>query len=360
MISARIPANESQRLEALAQYHILDTLDEQAYDDITFLASQICGVPIALVSLIDKDRQWFKSKIGIDVTETSRDIAFCAHAILEPETLMMVPDTAQDFRFADNPFVTSEPHIRFYAGAPLVTPGGDALGTLCVIDKKPRDLTELQRRALSALSRQIVAQLELRKALDHLAIRVQESIEYEEKLESYQRKLELINASLEVDSQTDKLTGLSNRRHFDEILLEEFDRAARRERPLSIMLIDVDNFKSFNDTFGHSAGDETLRRVARLLTDNKRLQDFVARYGGEEFVVLLPNTLEEGAMILAERIRKGVQNYKWDLRPITISVGVCTFTGTEHTVAQYIEVADGALYLSKANGRNRATRGILP
>jgi len=359
MTAAQIPANEVQRLDALAQYRILDTISEQAYDDITFLASQICGVPIALMSLIDKDRQWFKSKFGLDATETSRDVSMCAHAILEPGEMFQVRDASKDERFADNPFVTGGPQVRFYAGAPLVTPMGAAIGTLCVIDSKPRELTEAQHSALLALSRQIVAQLELRKAIDNLAEHVRDRASYEERLEAYQLKLEEINASLSADSQTDKLTGLSNRRHFDEILSEEHDRASRRERPLSVIIVDVDHFKSFNDTFGHTAGDETLRRVAKLLNDGRRTHDFVARYGGEEFVVLLPNTTADGAGILAERIRKAVQNFAWDLRPITISLGVCTFSGTDHTTTAFIEAADAALYTSKANGRNRVTLGTL-
>ena len=354
---APLPPNESQRLQELAQYHILDTLEEQAYDDITFLASQICGVPIATVTFIDEDRQWFKSKIGIASTETPRDMAFCAHAILDPEHLMLVSDASEDARFAKNPLVTSDPNIRFYAGAPLVTPSGAALGTLCVIDQKPRELTEGQLKALSALSRQVVSQLELRKTLDELEKHMRERASYEERLEAYQLRLEGINASLAQDSQTDKLTGISNRRHFDEILAEEHERAQRRERPLSAMLIDVDKFKSFNDTYGHPAGDETLRRVAKLIHDNKRPADYVARYGGEEFVVLLPNTTEEGAVILAERIRKSIQNFAWDIRAITISIGVSTYHGDDKTAEQLLSAADAALYKSKESGRNRVTLG---
>ena len=352
---APLPTNETQRLQELAQYHILDTLEEQAYDDITFLASQICGVPIATVTFIDKDRQWFKSKLGITNSETPRDMAFCAHAILDPDHMMLVKDATEDSRFAKNPLVTAEPNIRFYAGAPLVTPSGAAVGTLCVIDKKPRELNEGQLKALSALSRQVVSQLELRKALDELEKHIRERASYEERLEAYQLRLEGINASLAQDSQTDKLTGISNRRHFDEILAEEHERAQRRERPLSALLIDVDKFKSFNDTYGHAAGDETLKRVAKLVYDNKRPSDFVARYGGEEFVVLLPNTTEEGAVILAERIRKAVQNFVWDVRAVTISIGVSTFQGTDETAEKLLKAADAALYESKEGGRNRVT-----
>jgi diguanylate cyclase (GGDEF)-like protein len=359
MPAAQLPANEAQRLDVLSQYRILDTLAEQAYDDITLLASHICEVPIALVSFVDKDRQFLKSKVGLDVSETSREVAFCAHAILSPGEVLEVRDATKDARFADNPFVMSEPRIRFYAGAPLVSPSGAALGTVCVIDKKPRELTQPQSVALQALSRQVVSQLELRKALEDLGKHMQERASYEQRLEAYQLRLEEINASLSIDSQTDKLTGLSNRRYFDEILAEEHDRACRRGKPLSLLMLDVDHFKSFNDTFGHSAGDQTLRVVAKILADSKRTNDHVARYGGEEFVALLPDTTEEGAVILAERIRKGIQNYNWQVRPVTVSVGVCTFPGGDSSPSQLIEGADAALYVSKEAGRNRVTLGSL-
>ena len=162
------PTNEAERLAALKEYHILDTGTEQSYDDITTLAAHICEVPVAMISLVDEDRQWFKSKVGLEQQQTSRDVAFCAHAILQNEPFV-VRDATKDRRFADNALVTGEPHVRFYAGIPLINPEGLALGTLCVVDHQPRRLSAKQQEALQALSRQVMALLELRRVSAHLA-----------------------------------------------------------------------------------------------------------------------------------------------------------------------------------------------
>lgn len=161
-------AQEATRLEALRQYQILDTPSEQTYDDFVLLASFICEVPIALISLVDAERQWFKSKVGLEANETARNISFCSHTILSHETLV-VNDALNDERFADNPLVIADPRIRFYAGAPLLTPEGQAIGSLCVIDRRPRQLSALQKTALEALARQVVSQLELRRVSARLA-----------------------------------------------------------------------------------------------------------------------------------------------------------------------------------------------
>jgi GAF domain-containing protein len=157
------PANENARLAALRSFHILDTPAEKTFDDLVRLASYICQTPVAMVSFVDRDRQWFKAKVGVEAQETARDLAFCAHAILTPEDLLIVPDATLDERFADNPLVTDAPRIRFYAGAPLVTEGGFALGTLCVVDHSPKELSPEQIKALTVLRNLVIRELELHK-----------------------------------------------------------------------------------------------------------------------------------------------------------------------------------------------------
>lgn len=187
-MSAPIPPNEAKRLKVLWQYQVLDTVPEEVFDDLTELAAQICEAPIALISLVDEKRQWFKSRIGTTVNETSRDISFCAHAITQND-LFIVPDALRDARFARSPLVTSDPKIRFYAGAPLITPDGHALGTLCVIDKVPRELRLEQKQALRILARHVVSQLELRRRSRELWAARQEGAAHKAELEELRAEL---------------------------------------------------------------------------------------------------------------------------------------------------------------------------
>ena len=192
---APIPKNERQRIEVLWQYDVLDTVPEEVFDDLTELAARICEAPIALISLVDENRQWFKSKRGITLSETARDFSFCGHAILQRE-LFIVPDASKDARFARNPLVVGEPKIRFYAGAPLITPDGHALGTLCVIDQVPHKLRPDQKRALEILSRHVMTQLELRRHARELAAIREERDNVRQDLDRVREELDQARRSL--------------------------------------------------------------------------------------------------------------------------------------------------------------------
>jgi len=324
---APLAVNEEDRLQALEAYQILDTEDEQPYDDLVHLAATLCGAPIAMVTFIDRYRQWFKSKLGVDNREDPRYLSFCAHAILRPGELMMVPNALEDPRFADSPLVTGGTAIRFYAGVPLVTREGAAIGTICVIDRKPSTLTAAQERALHGLARQVVAQLELRQTV----------------------------AELETQSMTDALTGVWNRRAFQLRLREEWARHTRSGEELGLLMIDIDFFKSINDTFGHPEGDLVLQRVAQLLGQNLRMNDHLARYGGEEFSLLLSGRDLQEALIAAERARLAVSSAEWPNMPVTVSIGVSTaIPASGEDPNLLIARADHALYQAKRRGRNRA------
>jgi GAF domain-containing protein len=188
LMSAPILPTEAKRLKVLWQYDVLDTVPEEVFDDLTELAARICEAPIALISLVDEKRQWFKSRVGITVSETTRDVSFCTYAITQND-LFIVPDATLDQRFAKNPLVTSDPKIRFYAGAPLITPDGHALGTLCVIDKVPRQLRLEQKQALRILARHVVSQLELRRRSRELAEARRQGKQFKTELESARAEL---------------------------------------------------------------------------------------------------------------------------------------------------------------------------
>jgi len=616
-------AVETRRLARLRDMEILDSLPEEAYEDIALLASHICRTPIALVSLLDEKRQWFKAKVGMEASETPRSWSFCEHAIQKPGELMVVSDARNDSRFADNPLVNAAPHIRFYAGAPLVTEDGTALGTLCVIDVLPRELDPDQQAALRALARQVMARMELRQtlrenkqyfdsflrplistgaegstpfaaaesanreairqagewqqaildsanltiistdtqgviqtcnagALRNLGYEAAEIIgktpdifhipaeieqrtrelskelkrplepgldtftakartgvpdendwtyvrkdgtsflvrltvtplrdkdgqingflgvgkditqqkiaevalkESEARFQAFMdngpavtfikdeagfyiyvnklflshfnfRREEIIGHSdeelwpeeihrmlrqhdlevlagdelvsleentpakdggttfwlsfkfplqnrdgrkllagiaiditerkeyerrLEELAVTDSLTGLKNHGAFAQRLAEEFERASRYHLDLSLIMLDVDYFKTYNDSFGHLEGDEVLRRMGKLLREHARPGDFPSRYGGEEFAVILTNTCAEGALAVASRIREDVESQNLEKGRVTVSLGVATMKHETPDINALIKAADAALYEAKAAGRN--------
>jgi diguanylate cyclase (GGDEF)-like protein len=332
MPAAPLPPTEAERLQALRSYDILDTACETAFDDLASLAASLTGSPIALVSLVDENRQWFKARHGIDATETHRDLAFCAHAILDPDRPLVVPDATRDARFADNALVTSEPNIRFYAGAPLVNPEGHALGTLCVIDREPREMTEAQQRILMSLGRAVTTTMELRRT----ALRVREM------------------------ALTDALTGIANRPAFLDALARAVARQRRAGTPFGLAYVDLDGFKRVNDLHGHAAGDEVLREVSAAIQGCVRGGDTAARIGGDEFGVVLGSGDAREVASVAERVRQTVAARMSELgRGVTASVGAVTFLSPPADEAEAISAADGLMYAAKAGGKDRVMHRML-
>ncbi|MFO7649665.1 diguanylate cyclase [Halomonas campaniensis] len=332
---------EHQRLQALADYRILDTPEEPVFDDIVELASLICEAPIAVINFIDCHRQWFKSEKGLGVRETPLDISICAHAILQPG-LFIVPDTTQDPRFANNPLVTGEPYLRFYAGALLESRDGYPLGTLCVLDYQPRDLTQRQCFALQTLANQVMAHLELMQAHRQQAELI--------------RELEATRDELARHASTDPLTGLLNRRAFEQRLQQEVALMQRGASSSSLMLIDLDHFKTVNDTLGHKAGDEVIVRFAYMCREVFRQADVIGRWGGEEFVVMLPRASVMEAERAAERLRQTLESTPMvdTATPplyVTASIGVCSLNGAS-SMDECLHRTDELLYQAKENGRN--------
>ena len=469
--------DEARRLHVLRSIGILDTPPERDLDEIVELAASICEVPISFVSFVDADRQWLKAKTGLDLTESSRESSFCSHAIRSND-MMIVRDTTMDERFATNPLVVGKPGVRFYAGMPLSTEDGSRLGTLCVIDVVPRELTATQQNTLRVLAKQVMLLIRLRmkvmsldatilennrvsadlrrsdsrlrafmealpaaafikdeagrmmfcntamtnrfealpeqwigkkdaeiwpperaekiRARDLELLRTGQPIRFdselagpnqqdsrwdislfpfsdvdgqrfiaafgvdvtkerqaEQALQRSQQQLRDVNLKLHKLSFTDGLTRIRNRRGLEDSLQREFDRARRTESPLSLLMLDVDHFKEFNDAYGHIAGDQVLQRIAVLMKQNTRKYDLVARYGGEEFVALLPDTLEQEAQAIATRLCLSVSADNWKHRCITVSVGVGSLQPHIVTPAAFIDSVDHALYEAKHQGRNQ-------
>jgi len=338
---AELPANETQRLAALAAYDVLDSLPEAAYDDITHLASEICEAPIAAVSLIDEGRQWFKSEIGLGVDETPRDQAFCAHAILGTE-LMVVPDARGDARFVDNPLVIGDPKIRFYAGAPLTAPGGEVLGTLCVIDHVERKLTAAQERSLVALASQVMAQLELRRLIAEQR--------------QNRRRLQKANDRLQEASVTDDVSGFHNTRFLHQYLDQHLDASEQ----LSLAFFDMDGFKGVVDTHGHLLGARMLREVAETVARCLGVDDRLVRYGGDEYVVILPGQGSTAALEKAERMKAAIGSELFltdeglEVRG-SASFGVATYPDDASDTKSLLQAADQGLWRSKATGKDRVS-----
>ncbi len=319
-------------------------------DDLTRLAACLCDAPSALLCLRDGDRLVFGSRYGFRYCPPPGAFPFNL-ALDHPDLVTVVPDTATDARFRDYTLVTCPPNVRFYAAAPLSTGTGQALGTLCVLDYRPRELPADKVAALARLARQKARQLALDFALAEMETRWRQQANRCLALMAEQEQLKAANARLAAENLRDPLTGIGNRRAFDRQLRLEMERAVRTGSQLSLALIDIDHFKGYNDHHGHPAGDNVLRQLAGLLADNVRIYDFPARLGGDEFALILPDVGESNARAAGERFRQLVENGDWRHRPVTTSIGIATGTGL--TPESLVARADQALYLAKRSGRNR-------
>lgn len=339
-----VSGDDTARLQALQRYGILDTPMESAYDELADVAGYLCQTPVALVSLVDRDRQWFKAALGFPVRETPRDQSVCHYAIQQTE-VFVVPDLAQDARFAHFHIVTQDKPLRFYAGAPLVTPDGHALGTLCVFDHQPRVLSERVLALLSALACQVVRLLELKRVNDLQGQMLAD--------------LDAARQQMAVLAHTDVLTGLSNRRSFTERLRQELalqQRSGSSGEPACLLMMDIDHFKRVNDMHGHHVGDQALQLLATLCREVFRAADMVSRWGGEEFLALLPGTSVEQAQVVAQRLHAALAVHPLHgIDPplvLAVSVGL-TRLDPLRPLDVTLRLLDSALYTAKREGRSR-------
>lgn len=315
MIAPPTPDNEVERLHALRTLNILDTTHEERFDRVTRMAKRMFGVPISLVSLVDEDRQWFKSAQGLDATQTPREISFCGHAINQ-DGLFIIPDALEDVRFSDNPLVTDAPNIRFYAGYPLKLRQGINLGTLCLIDSKPKVLDPEDEQLLKDLGAMI-----------------------EQEIRSIQM------------ATLDSLTMISNRRGFVSLADYSLKVCHRKKLPISLVLFDLNKFKLINDTYGHHEGDFALVQFAKAMRTIFRESDVIGRLGGDEFVALLTDSNGDFITEVLNRFSRELevinQNIEKPYR-IEFSAGVANFPfDSELSVEKMIEQADAAMYVQK-------------
>lgn len=316
------PENEEARLAALRSLNILDSSPEERFDRLTRIAKRLFNVPIALVSLVDEGRQWFKSSQGLSASETSREISFCGHTILG-DGVFLIPDATQDERFHDNPLVIGEPNVRFYAGCPLVVGDGHRLGTLCIVDRQPRNLDD--------------EELELLQDLARMA------------------EQELVAVQL---ATLDALTMVSNRRGFEALAQQAISICLRNGEAASLLYFDLDQFKLINDNFGHAEGDRVLCDFSNLLKDTFRDSDVIGRIGGDEFAVFATGAVDNDLASALHRLRARAARFNRCARrdyDIAYSVGAVTFDSSRHRiVGDILNEADELMYHEKR--RQRAAR----
>jgi len=315
MRSPPIPADERERLKRLYCLRILDTLAEERFDRYTRMAQRLFQVPIALVSIVDADRQWFKSRQGLTASETPREVSFCGYTILDDE-VFVIEDAKNDSRFDDNPLVTGPPNIRFYAGCPVPAGQGSALGTICVIDTKPRTFSEADRRLLMDLGEMVAG--------------------------------ELVTTEM---AMLDELTGVSSRHSFLALATKSFEDAKRQRSRLTLAYLDIDRFKDINDTLGHAVGDLALRETATILQSSFRSSDIIGRVGGDEFCVVLAGANGENARSVVEVVHRRLRDRnREEARPyeLSCSVGLAEYDPIRHhSFGELLEQGDAEMYRAK-------------
>lgn len=312
---------DTARLATLARYDVLDTPPEESFDRITRLARRLFGVSMSTVTFLDGHRQWFKSRQGVTACETARGPAFC-RVVVEQEAPLVVPDTALDPRFVDNPFVTGEPHLRFYAGVPLRMSDRVTIGTLCAMDTRPRSFAASDLDALTDLAAIAIDALELRAL-----------------------------------AETDALTGAASRRAFRAEIGRAVKLARRHKYPLTCMVMDLDHFKEVNDQQGHAVGDALLAAVIEACRGVLRESDVLGRLGGDEFAVILPHTGAAQGLRVAGKMRAAIAAVQvpGSAGPVavTASLGVAQLDPAVKEADDLLAQADAALYDAKAAGRDR-------
>ena len=324
MIKPGLAPDEPFRLGTLRSLNLLDTPPEERFDRLTRMAKRMFGVPMALVSLVDENRQWFKSTQGMALTETPRDISFCGHAILSDRPVLLVPDALQDERFFDNPLVVNPPHVRFYAGWPLKAANGSKLGTLCLLDTQPRKLSPEDLQLMGDLAAIV-----------------------EQEISTYQM------------ATVDELTRLQNRRGFLALAEHALALATRKSISCCLVFFDLDKFKAINDNFGHAEGDKALQAFADQMRRSFRNADILARLGGDEFVVLLFDCPHALAQTIVERLLAALDRrnqFSHSGYAIACSHGIVRVSPeVRESVEALLSRADALMYENKRSKKTLAT-----
>lgn len=311
MIAPETPENETERLATLYKLQILDTEREERFDRVTRIACKLFGVPIAVISFLEAERQWMKSTEGFDIKEASRKTSFCGHVILS-DKIMVVEDATKDKRFHDNPFVLKNPYFRFYLGSPLKVKNYN-VGVFCLIDNKPRATNLIDTNTISDLTQMVEMDLE----------------------------------SLQV-SITDELTGLTNRRGFIKLAGYLFQKCQSENKNFTLLFFDLDKFKHINDQYGHAEGDTVLKVFSKCLLQNFRFFDVVARLGGDEFCVFCSGLKQTDVDNIVKRINNSLKLLATKDYTIEFSVGSLQYNQEEHkTLEDMLSLADSKMYSHK-------------